>query len=87
MSISEGLTMSSTDHRYSYFMHGDDHAGISAFINRSAAHWDRNALMLAVGALVPLENGRLGRSWKHAERLKELAECVTQRPSLVSIAS
>jgi hypothetical protein len=59
-----------------YFMHDDDHAGISAFVNRSAAHWDRNALMLAVGALVPLGNGRLGRSWKHAEKLKELAEYV-----------
>jgi len=59
-----------------YFMHDDDHAGISAFVNRSAAHWDRNALMLAVGALVPLENGRLGRSWKHAEKLKELAKYI-----------
>lgn len=57
-------------------MHDDDHAGISAFVNRSAAHWDRNALMLAVGALVPLENGRLGRSWKHAEKLKELAKYI-----------
>ena len=58
-------------------MHDDEHAGISAFINRSAAHWDRNALMLAVGALVPLENGRLGRSWKHVQGLKELAESVS----------
>ena len=57
-------------------MHDDDHAGISAFINRSAAHLDRNALMLAVGALVPLENGRLGRSWKHSEKLRELARYV-----------
>ena len=60
----------------SYFMHGDDYAGISAFINRSDIHWDRNARMLSVGALVPLDNGRLGRSWKHAEKLKELAESV-----------
>lgn len=30
--------------------------------------------MLAVGALVPLENGRLGKSWKHATKLEELAE-------------
>lgn len=57
-------------------MHDDEHAGISAFVNRSAAHWDRNSLMLAVGALVPLESGRLGKSWKHAESLKELAESV-----------
>lgn len=29
--------------------------------------------MLAVGALVPLSQGRLGKSWKHASALKELA--------------
>ena len=57
-------------------MHDDDHTGISAFINRSAQKWDRNALMLAVGALVRLESGRLGKSWKHAEGLKRLAEWV-----------
>ena len=55
-------------------MHDNSYAGISAFINRSALKWDRNAMMLAVGALVPLENGRLGKSWKHAEHLKALAE-------------
>lgn len=30
--------------------------------------------MLAVGALVPLSYGRLGKSWRHAERLQELAK-------------
>lgn len=55
-------------------MHDEDHAGISAFINKSASKWERNALMLAVGALVPLDQGRLGRSWKHADKLKEMAE-------------
>ena len=30
--------------------------------------------MLAVGALVPLSYGRLGKSWKYAVSLKELAE-------------
>lgn len=30
--------------------------------------------MLAVGALVPLSQGRLGKSWKHAAGLKELAQ-------------
>ena len=29
--------------------------------------------MLAVGILVPLEHGRMGRSWRYAEKLKELA--------------
>lgn len=56
-----------------YFMHGEDHAGISAFVNKSTDQWERNALMLAVGALVPLEQGRLGRSWKHASELKRIA--------------
>ena len=32
--------------------------------------------MLAVGALAPLSYGRLGKSWKHAEGLKELARYV-----------
>ena len=58
----------------SYFVHGEDHAGISAFINRPAAESQRNALMLAVGALVPLSHGRLGKSWKYAEELKALAQ-------------
>lgn len=57
-----------------YFMHGDSYAGISAFVNTSSQQWERNALMIAVGALVPLEYGRLGRSWRHAPRLKELAK-------------
>ena len=57
-----------------YFIHGDDYAGISAFKNSpSEEHGDRNALMLAVGALVPLSLGRMGKSWKLAENLKILA--------------
>ncbi|KAI1267395.1 hypothetical protein F5Y18DRAFT_380110 [Xylariaceae sp. FL1019] len=56
-----------------YFVH-DKYAGISAFVNApvddSAA---RNARMLAVGILVPLSYGRLGRAWKHAESLKAIA--------------
>ena len=57
-------------------MHDDEHAGISAFVNKSTDKWERNALMLAVGALVPLENGRLGKSWKHADGLKDLVEYI-----------
>ena len=60
-----------------YFIHGGDYAGISAFKNSpSEEEHDRNALMLAVGALVPLSLGRMGRSWKLAGKLKELARCV-----------
>lgn len=56
-----------------YFVH-DGYAGLSAFVNApvddTAA---RNARMLAVGVLVPLSYGRLGRAWKHAESLKAIA--------------
>ena len=55
-------------------MHDDQHAGISAFVNKSTDQWERNALMIAVGALVPLDQGRLGRSWKHADALKTMAQ-------------
>ncbi|KAM0799679.1 hypothetical protein BDR22DRAFT_310702 [Usnea florida] len=37
--------------------------------------------MLAVGALVPLSYGRLGKSWKHALGLKELAKTLIQDPA------
>ncbi|KAL1963651.1 hypothetical protein VTN77DRAFT_7972 [Rasamsonia byssochlamydoides] len=56
-----------------YFVH-DQYAGISAFVNQPAAEAERNALMLAVGVLVPLSFGRLGKSWRHAAGLKELAK-------------
>lgn len=57
-----------------YFVH-DNHAGLSAFINAPAAEESRNARMIAVGVMVPLSYGRLGRSWKHAEALKKMARC------------
>ncbi|KAL9128301.1 MAG: hypothetical protein Q9217_003006 [Psora testacea] len=55
-----------------YFTHDQEYAGISAFINKPSGESDRNAVMLAVGVLVP-SHGRLGKSWKHAKGLKELA--------------
>ncbi|KAJ5786809.1 uncharacterized protein N7503_012021 [Penicillium pulvis] len=55
-----------------YFVH-DQYAGISAFLNRPAAEAERNARMFAIGVLVPLSSGRLGKSWRHAPKLKELA--------------
>jgi len=33
-------------------------------------------MMVSVGILVPLSYGRLGRSWRHAENLKELARSI-----------
>jgi DENN domain-containing protein 11 len=58
-----------------YFVH-DNHAGLSAFVNAPAAEESRNARMIAVGIMVPLSYGRLGRAWKHAEKLKEMARYV-----------
>lgn len=58
-----------------YFVH-ESHAGLSAFVNAPAAEESRNARMIAVGVMVPLSYGRLGRSWKHAEKLKKMARCV-----------
>lgn len=54
-----------------YFVH-DNHAGLSAFINAPAEEESRNARMIAVGVMVPLSYGRLGRAWKHAEKLREM---------------
>lgn len=58
-----------------YFVHGS-YAGLSAFMNVPDGEEQRNARMFAVGVLVPLSLGRLGRSWKHAEGLKALGRCV-----------
>ncbi|RFU35734.1 hypothetical protein B7463_g596, partial [Scytalidium lignicola] len=55
-----------------YFIH-ENHAGLSAFINAPADEESRNARMIAVGVMVPLSYGRLGRSWKHADMLKKIA--------------
>lgn len=55
-----------------YFVH-EDHAGLSAFVNRPAEEEVRGARMIAVGVLVPLSFGRLGRCWIHAEGLREMA--------------
>lgn len=54
-----------------YFVH-DQYAGISAFANRPAHESERNAHFAAVGVLVPLTYGRLGRSWLHAHHLRHL---------------
>ncbi|KAJ6156095.1 hypothetical protein N7497_004980 [Penicillium chrysogenum] len=59
-----------------YFVH-EQYAGISAFLNHPATEAERNAKMFAIGVLVPLSTGRLGKSWRHAPRLKELTvRCV-----------
>jgi hypothetical protein len=60
-----------------YWVLDRDHGGISAFVNRATDDSSsRNARMLAVGAVVPLAGGRLGRAWRHAAALKALAASV-----------
>ncbi|KFA79532.1 hypothetical protein S40288_01047, partial [Stachybotrys chartarum IBT 40288] len=57
-----------------YFVHAGTHAGLSAFVNEPCDEEEaRNARMIAVGILVPLSYGRLGRAWRHADALKSLA--------------
>ncbi|SPQ26054.1 4bc6e789-11e0-485a-9012-88c740b4c52d [Thermothielavioides terrestris] len=57
-----------------YFVHDGGHAGLSAFVNTPTDEEEtRHARMIAVGVLVPLSYGRLGRAWRHAEGLKEIA--------------
>ena len=56
-----------------YFTH-DEYAGVSAFLNEPAEESERNAQMISVGVLVPLDCGRMGKCWLHAEGLQELAK-------------
>lgn len=57
-----------------YFVHEEGYAGLSAFINSPTDEEEsRHARMIAVGVLVPLSYGRLGRAWRHAEGLKAMA--------------
>lgn len=56
-----------------YFVHGNC-AGVSAFVREEADESHRNADFVAVGGLVPLSYGRLGKSWLHAAELRRLAK-------------
>lgn len=57
-----------------YFVHEEGYAGLSAFVNAPTTDEEsRRARMIAVGVLVPLSYGRLGRAWRHAEGLKTIA--------------
>lgn len=57
-----------------YFTHGPHYAGISAFAQEEADTQHRNAKFCAVGALVQLSYGTLGRSWLHVAELSRLAK-------------
>ena len=56
-----------------YFVR-DDYVGISAYINKPDQQSARNVNMLSVGVLLPLHEGRMGKSWLHAEGLKVVAK-------------
>ncbi|KAF7194452.1 DENN domain-containing protein 11 [Pseudocercospora fuligena] len=60
-----------------YFVHGS-YAGVSVFVQGEADARHRNANFVAVGALVPLDYGVLGRGWVHAEELRSLAKQAVQ---------
>lgn len=51
----------------------DKYIGVSAFVRQDDPEVSRNASMLAVGVLLPLDTGRMGKSWLHAPKLKQLA--------------
>lgn len=57
-----------------YFVHEEGYAGLSAFVNSPTDdEGARHARMIAVGVLVPLSYGRLGKAWRHADGLKDMA--------------
>ena len=84
-SLPSGLHTVPTD--LIYFVDGA-YAGLSAFVNEPCDEEDaRNARMIAVGILVPLSYGRLGRAWRHADGLKDMAAYEPSSPSFLSHAS
>jgi hypothetical protein len=71
-----------------YFVHDAGYAGLSAFVNMPCDEEEaRHARMIAVGILVPLSFGRLGRAWRHVEGLKEMASLVTRNTMAVWLRS
>ncbi len=74
-SLPSGLHMVRED--LVYVVHEDGYAGLSAFVNTPTDEEEaRHARMIAVGVLVPLTYGRLGRAWRHAEALMDMARWV-----------
>jgi hypothetical protein len=64
-----------------YFVHDGGYAGLSAFVNEPCEEEEaRHARMIAVGILVPLSYGRLGRAWRHAEGLESIAQYAPRPP-------
>lgn len=63
-----------------YFFH-DQCAGVSAFAKGSASEAERNAHFVAVGGMLPLKDGRLGRAWLHAGNFMHLAKMLVNDSS------
>lgn len=83
-SLPSGLHTVSSD--LVYFVHDAAHAGLSAFVNvpcQEAAA--RHARMMAVGVLVPLSYGRLGRAWRHAASLEHMASKLAKDATAVEV--
>ncbi|KAL7936316.1 hypothetical protein V8C35DRAFT_254483 [Trichoderma chlorosporum] len=69
-----------------YFVHDGEHAGLSAFVNEPCEEEEaRHARMIAVGILVPLSYGRLGRAWRHAANLKQMAATLAKNRNQTEI--
>ncbi|PHH63616.1 hypothetical protein CDD81_5708 [Ophiocordyceps australis] len=69
-----------------YFVHDGGHAGLAAFCNEPCCdEGARNARMVAVGVLVPLGCGRLGRVWRHAASLEQMALCLAKNGSQTAL--
>ncbi|RDA94333.1 hypothetical protein CP533_3824 [Ophiocordyceps camponoti-saundersi (nom. inval.)] len=69
-----------------YFVHDAAHAGLGAFVNVPCDEVGaRHARMMAVGVLVPLSYGRLGRAWRHASSLEHMAAKLAKDPKAVDV--
>ncbi|KAF2653077.1 hypothetical protein K491DRAFT_634523 [Lophiostoma macrostomum CBS 122681] len=62
-----------------YFVH-EEYAGVSAFVNGPADDAERGAQFVAVGGLVRLSYGRLGRGWLVAGGLEGIARTISENP-------
>ncbi|KKF97420.1 Protein LCHN [Ceratocystis platani] len=69
-----------------YFVHESGYAGLSAFANAQVDDEAmRNARMIAVGVLVPLSYGRLGRAWQHTAEIQRLAQQLAGDKTKISL--
>jgi len=59
-----------------FFIHDGQHAGVSSFAQQEADQAHRNASFCAVGVLVSVSHGRLGKGWLHASSLRQLVDGV-----------